>query len=66
MSKKNVITAAIIIFLAVLTINIVSKIFSSEDTEYISGSSQELTYDDVRDYLKKVDEGVFDTSLWVI
>lgn len=55
MSKKNVITAAIIIFLAVLTINIVSKIFSSEDTEYISGSSQELTYDDVRDYLKKVD-----------
>lgn len=55
MSKKNVITAAIILLLAVLTINIVSKIFSSGDIEYISGSSQELTYDDVRDYLKKVD-----------
>ena len=29
--------------------------FSSDETEYISGNSEELSYSDVRDYLKKVD-----------
>jgi len=54
-TKKNIITAIIILVLCVLIINIVSKIFSSENTEYISPDSEELSYDDVRDYLKKVD-----------
>ena len=55
LSKKNIITFAIIIVLLVLAVKIVSNSFSSEEAEYISGDSKELSYTDVRDYLKKVD-----------
>lgn len=41
--------------MVIIVINVITNIFSSEDTEYISGSSDELSYSDVRDYLKKVD-----------
>jgi lipase chaperone LimK len=41
--------------LSVLSINIVIRIFSSDDVNYISGNSNELSYTDVRDYLKNVD-----------
>lgn len=54
-SKKNLITLAVVLVLVVLVINVITNIFSSEETEYISGDSSELTYSDVRDYLKKVD-----------
>jgi len=55
MSKKNVLITAIIIILAIAVINLVSKIFSSNIPEYISANSEEMSYADVRDYLKKVD-----------
>jgi len=55
MSKKNVLITAIIIILAIVAINLVSKIFSSNSPEYISANSEEMSYADVRDYLKKVD-----------
>jgi lipase chaperone LimK len=54
-SKKNFVTAALILILSVFAVNIVSKSFSSEDNEYISGSSSELSYSDVRNYLTKAD-----------
>jgi len=55
LSKKNITALIIILVLSILAVNLISKIFSSEETEYISGGSDELTYNDVRDYLKKVD-----------
>ncbi len=55
MSRKNLVTTAVILVLVVLVINIVTNMFSTEDTDYISGGSSELSYSDVRDYLKKVD-----------
>jgi lipase chaperone LimK len=55
MSRKNALISGIIIVLIILTINIVSKMVSSDETDYISGNSEELSYSDVRDYMKKVD-----------
>lgn len=55
MTRKNVLISGIIIVMVILTINIVSKMLLSDETEYISGNSEELSYSDVRDYLKKVD-----------
>jgi lipase chaperone LimK len=55
LSKKNLLTFAVIIFMVVIVINVITNIFSSDETEYISGGSDELSYSDVRDYLKKVD-----------
>ena len=54
-TKKNVIPAIIILVLLILAINIASKIFISDEIEYISGNSNEFSYNDVKDYLKKVD-----------
>jgi len=55
MSKKNLVTTIVILVLVVFIINVVTNMFSTEDTDYISGNSSELSYSDVRDYLKKVD-----------
>ncbi len=55
MSRKKILTLVLIVGLSVLAINVVTKIFSSEDTEYISGGSEEMSYSDVKEYLKKVD-----------
>lgn len=54
-SKKLVLSAIVTIALLFVIINIVTNIFSSDSTEYISGGSDELSYSDVREYLKKVD-----------
>lgn len=55
LSKKNLLTSAVIVILLIFVVNVVSSIIYKDDTEYISGGSDELSYSDVRDYLKKVD-----------
>lgn len=55
MSKNKILAIIVIVALSILTINIVSKILSPENTEYISIGYEELSYADVREYLKKVD-----------
>lgn len=54
-TKKNLLITALILLLCIITIKVVSGFFSEDSTEYISSNSNELSYDDVRDYLKKVD-----------
>ncbi len=55
MSKKNIIISAVILVLVIILVNTVIKILTPPNTPYISGGSDELSYSDVKEYLKKVD-----------
>ena len=54
-NKKIIILLPVLLLLAVIVVNVVSKNIGSSDEEIISVSSEKVSYEDVKSYLKKVD-----------
>ena len=54
-NKKIIFLVPVLLVLAVIVVNVVSKSFSNNDQKIISAPADKVSYQDVRDYLKKVD-----------
>lgn len=54
-NKKIIFLLPVLLILAVIVVNVVSKSFSNNDQKIISATADKVSYQDVRDYLKKVD-----------
>lgn len=54
-NKKIIYLLPVLLVLAVIVVNVVSKSFSNNDNKIISAPADKVSYQDVRDYLQKID-----------
>ena len=54
-NKKIVFLLPVLLVLAVIVVNVVSGIVGDADSKIISAPAENVSYQDVRDYLRKVD-----------
>jgi lipase chaperone LimK len=54
-NRKVLILLPVLLILAVIVVNVISGSFESSDDKIISASSDQVSYSDVKEYLKKVD-----------
>jgi len=53
--KKILLLLPVLLVLAVITVNVVSKSFGGNDSKIISSPADKVSYQDVREYLRKID-----------
>ncbi len=61
-NKKIIILLPVLFLLAVIVVNVVSRNIGSFDDEIISVSSEKVSYEDVKSYLKKIDFNEINTK----